>query len=234
MLGGYVYFMSKDLPPQKPQNTIQTHQLERQMLYEKQLASLSPAQERAVRAAAQGLSASALAQQLGVSVRSIEDSRTKAVHKLETDSFKDVIRIAIGAGWGNEPPPLDECRKLMDSLSYRERQTVDFMVKGASAKDVAETLRISPRTVEMHYQHAMTKLGISKLPDLMGMVQLLEDHATSAESPQEPERAGHPVLEGMHKATSDLAEPQPASRRWAHPALAGMHRTASTDEGVSR
>ena len=201
--------MSDTPQAEMPKATVETKQLVRQRLCEKQLEGLTQTQEQAVRAAAQGTSARALAEQQGVSVRSVEDSRIRAMRRLKVKDFKTVVRLAVGAGWGNTLPPLEESLKLMESLSPRERQTIDYMVKGDSTKDVGEKLSLSPRTIEMHYQHAMSKLGISRLPDLMGMVQQLEYHGYYAN-----------------------AETQ-SSGEWQHPAFAEMvHATAG--KGVER
>lgn len=50
-------------------------------------------------------------------------------------------------------------RELVGSLTRREREVLDNLVCGASCKDMAQTLGISPRTVEIHRGNMLRKLG---------------------------------------------------------------------------
>ena len=60
-----------------------------------------------------------------------------------------------------------EIAQLMASLSPREAQVLDKLVEGHSNKSIAATLKISPRTVEIHRAHVMAKLGVSSMPELV-------------------------------------------------------------------
>jgi DNA-binding CsgD family transcriptional regulator len=57
-----------------------------------------------------------------------------------------------------------------DRLSPRERDTLAEIVKGASSKEAARTLGISPRTVEFHRANIMRKLGAANLAELLAIV----------------------------------------------------------------
>jgi len=46
-------------------------------------------------------------------------------------------------------------------LTRRERQVADLLAKGLSNRDIAAALVISPRTVEGHVDHILSKLGLS-------------------------------------------------------------------------
>ncbi|WP_331755750.1 LuxR C-terminal-related transcriptional regulator [Streptomyces sp. NBC_01643] len=48
---------------------------------------------------------------------------------------------------------------VVDPLTPREREIADLIVKGRSNKDIAAELVLSPRTVETHVEHVLTKLG---------------------------------------------------------------------------
>lgn len=52
-------------------------------------------------------------------------------------------------------------RMLVESLSQRERQILAFMLQGHSNKSMANTLDLSPRTIEDYRLNAMKKLGVS-------------------------------------------------------------------------
>jgi DNA-binding NarL/FixJ family response regulator len=52
-------------------------------------------------------------------------------------------------------------------LSAREREVLQLVVEGKSSTDIAETLFLSPKTVETYRSRLMKKLGISDLPSLV-------------------------------------------------------------------
>jgi DNA-binding NarL/FixJ family response regulator len=53
------------------------------------------------------------------------------------------------------------------ALSRREREVLRLVAAGLSNKEVAEYLRISPRTVETHRANLMEKLGIHTVAGLV-------------------------------------------------------------------
>lgn len=58
----------------------------------------------------------------------------------------------------------------VDRLTPRERETLAEIANGASSKEAARTLGISPRTVEFHRANIMRKLGAANLAELLGIV----------------------------------------------------------------
>ena len=59
-------------------------------------------------------------------------------------------------------------------LSEREKEIARYCSEGLSAKEIAEKLQISTRTVESHKNNIFRKLGISSTVDLvllMGKIQ---------------------------------------------------------------
>ena len=60
-----------------------------------------------------------------------------------------------------------EQQHCLASLSPRERQVLQLIVRGMTAKQTAIELAISPRTVETYRQHLMTKTGTSSLSQLV-------------------------------------------------------------------
>ncbi|MFH1035697.1 MAG: response regulator transcription factor [Pseudomonadota bacterium] len=67
-----------------------------------------------------------------------------------------------------------------DSLSPREREVVQMLAEGASAKLVAERLHLSIKTVEAHRRNAMEKLNLSSLAELIKFA--LREGITSLET----------------------------------------------------
>ena len=57
-----------------------------------------------------------------------------------------------------------------DDLTRRERQVADLVADGLTNRAIAERLVISPRTVEGHVEHALTKLGFRSRSQLAAWV----------------------------------------------------------------
>lgn len=56
---------------------------------------------------------------------------------------------------------------MRDILSRRERQIVKLISEGYSSREIAESLSVSPRTVEAHRANIYRKLGMHNLADLI-------------------------------------------------------------------
>ena len=65
-------------------------------------------------------------------------------------------------------------KDLLSSLTPRERSVLDKLVQGRSNKVAAYELGISPRTVEIHRAHIMSKMEASSLSDLVRVVLAAE------------------------------------------------------------
>lgn len=81
------------------------------------------------------------------------------------------VRCAIdgyGAGRKNRMELREVWRKL-NSLTPRERSVLDLVVAGQSSKEIARTLEVSHRTIDIHRLHVMEKMGAPSLPDLVRM-----------------------------------------------------------------
>lgn len=57
--------------------------------------------------------------------------------------------------------------RLLASLTPREREVIEMVVKGRHNREIAESLDISPRTIEVHKARAMMKLQVETVPDLV-------------------------------------------------------------------
>jgi FixJ family two-component response regulator len=81
------------------------------------------------------------------------DSLTKAL-ELDKDNCKQLSQhLAI--------------QKLVKSLTTREREVIDKVIEGKANKIIAHELDISDRTVEIHRSHAMEKLGVKSVAELV-------------------------------------------------------------------
>jgi len=57
-------------------------------------------------------------------------------------------------------------RRLAD-LTAREREVLELVVAGHTSREIAERLRVSPRTVEVHRARVMEKMGATSLAELV-------------------------------------------------------------------
>ena len=75
-------------------------------------------------------------------------------------SLSDTILRRFVAGSTRERP------EPIDQLSVRERQVLQLLAEGHSAKESAERLKISAKTIEVHRKNIRQKLGISSIAEL--------------------------------------------------------------------
>ncbi len=61
-------------------------------------------------------------------------------------------------------------RQRLSVLTGRERQVMELVAKGCHNREIAETLGISPRTVEVHKARVMEKLQVQSVPELVRIV----------------------------------------------------------------
>lgn len=55
----------------------------------------------------------------------------------------------------------------IDTLSVRERQILELVVRGHTSAAIANSIRLSPKTVETYRSRLMAKLGVEDLPALV-------------------------------------------------------------------
>jgi len=69
---------------------------------------------------------------------------------------------------------LQDLQTRADSCTPREQDVMRLLAKGLPNKGIAETLGISPRTVEIHRANVMDKMAADSLPALVRMITTLE------------------------------------------------------------
>lgn len=72
--------------------------------------------------------------------------------------------------------------RLLQTLTKREREIMQFVAEGHSSKEIGEMLGISRRTVEVHRAHVLGKTGATTTADLIRMV-LTQESPPERESP---------------------------------------------------
>ena len=109
------------------------------------------------------------------------------------------LRKAIARSGHQRKDDVDKQAVLqrVNTLTPRECAVMELVVAGKTSKEIARTLRASPRTIEIHRAHLMEKMGAPTLADLVRMRLSLEDGTFShpawncdqIESPKKTPRA---------------------------------------------
>jgi FixJ family two-component response regulator len=97
----------------------------------------------------------------------------EAVDFLEKPFDQAQLRLAIEKAFAREEHRLTlaeeraaDAAKLA-ALTPREREVLEHAARGLHAKEIAATLGISARTVEVHKAHIMEKLGVRNVAELV-------------------------------------------------------------------
>jgi len=103
-----------------------------------------------------------------------------AVDFLEKPFDESALRAAIEQGLDRESRRLGTAHADQDqtsrlaSLTNREREVLQLVGKGLHAKEIAASLDISARTVEVHKAHLMGKLGARNVAELVRFALVVE------------------------------------------------------------
>ncbi len=86
----------------------------------------------------------------------------------EGDALLKSIHFALekNRNAGSKALADDSMGKRLSSLTPREHEVMSMLAKSLSNKEIARLLNISPRTVEVHRQHIMSKLKIKSVLEL--------------------------------------------------------------------
>ena len=85
--------------------------------------------------------------------QTLVDALTRAFERLEARRKEEVLA--------------DEARGMIEHLTAREREVLNGLVSGQTNKEIAISLDISPRTVEIHRANVMEKMGASNLSTVL-------------------------------------------------------------------
>jgi two-component system nitrate/nitrite response regulator NarL len=74
--------------------------------------------------------------------------------------------------------------RALESLSARERQTLELIARGDSNKEIARALGIAEATVKIHVQHILRKLGLASRVQAATLLVSVEPAGRQAAEPQ--------------------------------------------------
>jgi two-component system, NarL family, response regulator NreC len=113
---------------------------------------------RALKAGAKGyLLKDSVRADLLEAIRAVAQGRSFLTRKIGRMLQEDYVRQLESRG-------LDD---TYERLTDREREILQLIAEGRTAKEVAQVLNISPTTVETHRTHIQEKLGVHSIPELV-------------------------------------------------------------------
>ncbi len=94
------------------------------------------------------------------------DAIKKGMPYLSPSVLQPIIKSYINAS------PASGALAMYDKLTDREKDVLSLMIKNRSRNVIANTLHISPKTVDRHRSNLLKKLSISKESELMEFARL--------------------------------------------------------------
>jgi two-component system response regulator FixJ len=103
----------------------------------------------------------------------VQAMKAGAVDFIEKPFEKAVLLSALDEGFarieqaGRHSKRAEESRIQLQTLTPREYDVLEGLVRGHPNKTIAYDLDISPRTVEIHRANLMSKLGVASLSEAL-------------------------------------------------------------------
>jgi DNA-binding NarL/FixJ family response regulator len=91
----------------------------------------------------------------------------RTVHAGQRYLSAQVMDLVVEHSLSPQSAQQDEMPDPMACLSPREREVLHMVVEGKSSAKIAETLHLSPKTVETYRSNLMKKLELRNLPELV-------------------------------------------------------------------
>ena len=84
------------------------------------------------------------------------------------DELLDTVQSALRLSWSRQEElrEANVLKQLVRQLTDRERSVINLVLEGYTNPQISERLHIALRTVKVHRQHAMEKLGVGNLVEL--------------------------------------------------------------------
>lgn len=105
-----------------------------------------------------------------IAVSAMKHGATDFIEKpFDDDALLRLVHQALtkAAQLAEESSSLMMLQENYAQLSRREKQVMEQVVSGLANREIAETLGISPKTVEVHRSRVMSKMAAESLPDLV-------------------------------------------------------------------
>jgi DNA-binding NarL/FixJ family response regulator len=88
-------------------------------------------------------------------INTIKTGKTYLCNKIAEIVFSDYVNMLNNPRFNG-----------FDILSNREKEVLQLVSEGKTTKEIANTLHLSPKTIDSHREHIMDKLGIRSIAEL--------------------------------------------------------------------
>ncbi len=97
---------------------------------------------------------------------------------VDPDALLTAVRTALDTDAAQRRAALEARRaeRQLSVLTTRERQVMELVAKGCHNREIASTLGISPRTVEVHKARVMDKLQVRSAAELVRIVLMIPNN----------------------------------------------------------
>lgn len=101
----------------------------------------------------------------------------------QTQAILKAVNVGLRAHRAHErgTEHAEAALRRLAALTSRELEVLELLVAGNSNKMAAQSLGVSPRTVEFHRAHIMAKTGVKNLANLVRLWDLLRPVRVTAE-----------------------------------------------------
>jgi two-component system response regulator DctR len=119
---------------------------------------------------------------VGMAVAAVKSGAWDFLEKpFQDNELVDRVEQALAAASAISDTDLEvhRLRQALRSLSPREREVLDELIRGHYNKNIADHLGITPRTVEFHRAHIFEKMGVSSAVELAHKLGRLQPMSTN-------------------------------------------------------
>jgi two-component system response regulator FixJ len=102
----------------------------------------------------------------------VQAMKRGAVDFLEKPVREEPLLAALEQGFARlgsqraERAAARQARQALATLTPREREVIELVVRGCRNREIAKMLAIALQTVKVHRMRGMTKMGVTTVPDL--------------------------------------------------------------------